>query len=148
MRLAKPISLLLCIVFCVVLFAACGEQAAEEPAVTQPTTETIPLQTESNTEPEDKLEEDELPALTFPQATEPVTEDTAEPEPSQPADEEKPQATEVSKPSEPTEPTEPTTTQSETTPSEPQPETEAPEATEPTEPPILDEDELPPVPVF
>ena len=139
--------MLLCVMLCMVLLAACGKQAAEVvPADTQPTTEL----TQPSTVPVGDLEDDELPPVILPVETEPVTEPDVEPTPTEP-----PKATEPSEPvketqpqvSKPTEPTEPVTTApTEPTPTEPaEPETQP---TEPTEIPRLDENELPPVPVF
>ncbi len=109
----------LCILLSMFLLNGCGKQPSEEtlPADTQPSTQTTQPQTESAGD----LEEGELPALTIPQQTEPVTqptEGTPAPEATQPIQEPKPPAD--------TEPTQPP---------------------EPTEPPRLDENELPPIPV-
>lgn len=160
MRGGKYFAFLLCIVLCVIFLSACGEQAAEDPALTQPTTEA----TQPQGLPENNVEEEELPAVTIPQQTQPVTEGVGQTEPgletkpTEPSKESQPP--EVSQPSQPTteaEPTEPETPPSETVPTEPEttpsetvptePETTLPE-TVPTEPPKLDEDELPPVPLF
>lgn len=99
----------------VLLLTACGKQAAEEPA-TQPG--------QSTTLATDALDEGELPQVTLPQQTQPVTDVTEETEP-----------TESAKPTEGTEPSQPTQP----------PNTSVP--TEPTGPPF-DEDELPPIPVW
>ena len=165
MKFGKLLPLLLCIVLCTALLPACGEQAGVEPTGTVPTTEaTQPIQTEGG------LEEGELPAVTLPQETEPVTEPTeatqpventepaTEPteatRPQQPTEQET-QPPEISQPSQPTQPTETEPSQQPTEPVETTPpvttepvETTPPVTTEPTEPPRLDEDELPPIPVF
>jgi len=133
---------LLCCMLCVGLLGACGGQAAEDPALTQPTTEA----TQPQGLPENSGEKVEPPADPVPQQTQPVTDATGAAEPdfeTKPTEGTKPTEPpkqtpppEVSEPSQPTteaEPTEPETTPTETV---------------PTEPPELDEDELPPVPLF
>ena len=140
----RRLSKVLCLLVCVFLLAACGKQAAEDP--TEPTAKAV------QEENADGVEEGQLPATTVPQQTEQVTapaEDTEPPketEPTEPAPTEPPQETEPTEP-EPTEPA-PTEPPKETAPTDPVP-TEPPETdTEPTEPPGLDENELPPIPVF
>ena len=149
---------LLCISLSVFLLAGCGEQPAEEPVDSRGTSSATQLPTEEN----DILEEGELPSLTLPQQTQPVTEGieatqpTVSTEGSQESDTTEPAETSPSEvptvPSEPSESEPPVTVQPtvppETTqPTEP-PETTPPVTTEPTEPTKLDEDELPPIPVF
>ena len=58
MRSGRYFVFLLCSVLCVILLAACGEQAAENPALTQPTTEA----TQPQGVPENNVKEEELPA--------------------------------------------------------------------------------------
>ena len=145
MMLRRLLTLLLSTTLCLALLSACGKQAAEDAPGTQPTSGVTQPQTESA-----GLEEGELPDVTVPQQTQPVTGSVVEPpstentDPTEPSEETQP--TEVSEPSQPTQPTEtvpPETTQ----PVEPD-ETTPPATTEPTEQPRLDEDELPPIPVF
>lgn len=148
MKTSKLLALLLCIALSVFLLSACGKQAAEGPSPSQGTTQATQSQTESG----NSLEEGELPAITIPQQTHPVTAPTEEAEVIKPPAATAP--TVGTKPAEPT-PTEPAPTQPE--PTEP-PETTPPEATRPTdptetappeatEPPRLDPDELPPIPI-
>lgn len=149
---------LLCISLSVLLFVGCGEQPAEEPGYSRGTGSVTQLPTEEN----DMLEEGELPSLTLPQQTQPATEGTEVTQPtvstegSQEPDTTEPAETSPSEvPSVPGEPSEseppvtvqPTVPTETTQPTEP-PETTPPATTEPTEPAKLDEDELPPIPVF
>ena len=157
MRRRKLPARVLWITLLAFLLAACGKQAAEAPV--QPTTQTTPPLTQRA----DDLEDGELPAIPIPQ--QPVTEPTGETEPAEgtiPTEGTNPTQPSPSEPSGETEPTEPKPTQSAPTqPSEPPesippettrpsnpPETTPPETSETTEPPTLDEDELPPIPVF
>jgi hypothetical protein len=146
MKGSKLITFLLCITLCVFLLSACGKQAAEEP--------TVPPTEAAQTENPNGLEQGELPAIIIPQQTEPVTTPTEDSEPTEGTM--PPAATEPSKGTEPTEP-KPTEPPKETEPTEPEPtqpkptEPEEPSETAPpetTEPPKLDENELPPIPVF
>lgn len=135
----KPLALLVLMMLCVVLLAACGEQAAEDTAIPQLTTEATQPQAGDNGD----QEEGELPAVTIPPETEPVTDGENEPdletEPTEPTKQtesanipEETQPPVVTEPSQEPEPTEPT----------------QPETTQPTELPGMDEDELPLIPFF
>ena len=109
---------LLCLLVCVFLLAACGKQAAEDPAMTQGTTEAT--QPTKETYP---LGAGELPPVIIPPQTQPVTDPT--------------EATEATEPAETVQPSDPT----ELVDTQPQ-ETEPAETTEPSE---LDDNELPPM---
>ena len=115
----------LILLLCIFLLAACGKQAAEDP--TEPTAKAV------QEENADGVEEGLLPVTTVPQQTEQVTAPAEDTEPPKETDPTEPAPTEPPKETEPTDPV----------PTEP-PETD----TEPTEPPGLDENELPPIPVF
>ena len=146
MKGSKFSGLLLCLL-CVVLLTACGEQAAEEPVTTQPISVTTP----SRAEPENLMQEEQLPDITIPQQIEQATEQPTEGS-TEPAPESKPtQATEPVAPttppketrppevSQPSQPAQPAVTEPEVTtqPTEPEttPETTPPETTEQIEPP-------------
>lgn len=111
----RRLSKVLCLLVCAFLLAACGKQAAEDPAMTQGTTEAT--QPTKETYP---LGAGELPPVIIPPQTQPVTEPT--------------EATEPAETVQPSDPTELVDTQ-------PQ-ETEPAETTEPSE---LDDNELPPM---
>ena len=136
------IALLLSVLFCMFLLAACGEQAAEVPTGTQPTT----VATEPQSSAENELEEDELPLVTIPDETLPVTDVPDETQPgltTRPTEGTPPTEPPAStQPPEVSEPSQPTTEATEPTESV-EPETTAP--TEPTESPELDDGELPPL---
>lgn len=156
----------LCVILSVFLLTACNEQAAEGTDDIQGATQSTQPQSGGT----EVLDEGELPEITVPQGSQTssapdqadVTEPTEITEPTQVT--ETTETTQGTKPSEPkptkpavvpseipeTEP--PVTTQPTEAPITPQPteppETTPPVTTEPTEPPRLDEDELPPIPVF
>ena len=132
MKGSKLITFLLCITLCVFLLSACGKRAAEEP--------TVPPTQAAQTENPDGLEQGEFPAIIIPQQTEPVTDPTEDSEPTEGT-----MAPAATEPSKGTEPTEPEPTQPKPTEPEEPSETAPPET---TEPPKLDENELPPIPVF
>jgi hypothetical protein len=133
----------LCFLLTLFLLNGCGKQPSEgnEPPA-QPTTQI----TQPTTQTDGNPEEGELPAITVPQQTEPVTEPievTTPPAVTKPAPTTQPPVTtQATEPPATTRPTQPPV------PADPPEATEPTRQTEPTESPRLDEDELPPVPVF
>lgn len=154
MTLCRSLTLAVCTILCFGLLAACGKQAAEAPSSSQPTTNV----TQPQSDADGALDEGELPAVTVPQPDELLTgsaegsepegeidsAETTQPIETKPAQE--PQSSDSPQTSEPTQSTEAPPPEP-TRPVDPQG-TAAPEADEQTEPPRLDEDELPPIPIF
>jgi hypothetical protein len=119
----------LCLLTLLFLLTACGKQAAEDPLPTD-------MSTHPTAQTGERLDEGELPQVTFPQQTQPVTDPT---EGTKPPEETNP--SEDAAPPEETDPSEGTTPPETMLP----PETSRP--TVPAEPPRFDEDELPLIPV-
>lgn len=134
MKKSKLFVILLCCLCCAVLLCACGKQKTEEPA---PTTQSDQGLGGNN------LAENETPMITFPLQNPPVDEGIMPEDPEisrDPFPEDLPvEPPQVTQPPVTTEPSQPTT--------------ESTEPTEPIEPVVtephkLEEDELPPVPLF